>query len=260
MQSSYSPLQIGIKKDLTQKILYSESKPSQDMEDLVYCFWRLRSNKALRDDFLYTVLPDACLDIVFDLTGRSQPLIMTPKMEAVTLTLGKSFSYVGIRFKPGVFNQLLDIKGLIGNQESLRDVVGRYVAIGGNNRFKDLSDTAQLAELNMVVRKLVAAQVVAPNPFIENVLEGLKQGMPVNAIAEKEGMSARQLRRKVLRQTGYSPVQLRRVVRFQTVLSSGDPLLRFADQSHLIKEFKSITGASYNVFTSSFIDVRKVQS
>lgn len=255
---SYKPLQNGIEQKVSKNIDYHEFKPNHVYSDLVHCFWSLKSKELLNNDFTYIVLPDACIDIVFDVKNSLEPIIMTPKMEAETINLGKEFHYVGIRFKPGVFSKQLNILDVIGEQHSLKDIISLQVPALNNNSYRRHNKN-MIVELQAVVQKIVDAQILKRNTYIENIIRGLQYGLTVGAIAAKLTVSERQLRRGVQQQTGFSPVQLRRVIRFQSVLSSGEPLLRFADQSHLIKEFKSVTGRSYGSYLSSNVDVRKVQ-
>jgi AraC-like DNA-binding protein len=257
-RDSYSPLQNGIRRDVAQKVAYHEYSPRPDMAHVVHCFWSLKTTEPLANDFIYTVLPDACIDIVFDTTGHAEPIIMTPKVEVEPLDLGKQFSYIGIRFKPGTFSEPVDVRNIVGNQRDLNHVIGAYVNLPRITPSQD--EQEQFASLELVAQKMIEAKIVQRNLLIEHVVQGLQQGLSVEAIAKKSGWSTRQLRRKVAQQTGYSPMQLRRILRFQSALSSGDPLLRFADQSHLIKEFKAVTGISYGAFLASFVDGRKVQS
>lgn len=257
-QHAYLPLQNGIQKDIVQKITYVERIPPAALQGVVYCFWTLKTNQPLDKDFSYTVLPDACIDIVFDATDATEPIIMTPKLAVETITLGRQFHYIGIRFRPGVFSNDMHIKDIVGSQKSLHAMVGSRINLSGLH-LHGKTEHAQYNLLEQLAQNMQTVGIVARNTFIENVIRGLQYGLSVQDIAEKSGCSERQLRRKVASQTGYSPVQLRRVVRFQWVLSRGDPLLRFADQSHIIKEFKAVTGLSYNSFTSMFGDGRKVQ-
>jgi len=257
--ASYRPIQNGIKREVAKFIEYREVKPGHEYSNLVHCFWSLNNKELLDTNFQYVVLPDACIDIVFDIKNNLKPIIMTPMIKAETLNLGKKFHYIGIRFKPGVFSKQLDLSSVIGKQQNLNDVIRLAVSALKHNSllrhdeclFDDLQDTVQI---------LLDAHIIMRNIYIENTVGGLQYGLSVGAIAEKLGVSERQLHRSVLRQTGFSPVQLRRVIRLQSVLSSGEPLLRFADQSHLIKEFKSVTGVSYKSYVSSYTNVRKVQS
>lgn len=257
---SYHPLQSGVGTGLNEKVYYNEQKPSNLLAGIVHCFWTLKTIKPLDKDFIYTVVPDACIDFIFDVTGSTPPVVMTPSVSIEVLDLGTEFHHVGIRFKPGVLTNDIDVKSLIGNQKDLKDVLIKQVDLNDVILRTTQTEWEHQNILDAFVLKLAVARIVERNSFIENVLRGMQYGLTVDEVADKVGYSSRQLQRKVAKQTGFSPVQLRRIIRFQSVLSAGDYELSFADQSHLIKEFKAVTGVSYASFADKFIDVRKVQS
>lgn len=256
-QDSYKPLQNGIGQEIGKYIEYNEIKPSLPYANLVHCYWILKTKKVLGANFEYSVLPDACIDIVFDIEKSLDPIIMTPNTRIETINLGKTFYYAGIRFKPGVFGEHLNIPSIVGNQKELMDIIG--IKISPLNKKSHDCKNEIADEMETVVKALINDQVIAQNDFVENVVRGLQYGLDIKTIALKLKISERHLRRTIKRQTGFSPIQLRRVIRFQNVLSGDEPLLRFADQSHLIKEFKAVTGKTYNSYVSSHIDVRNVQ-
>lgn len=258
-EQDYLPLQLGIRRDLVQDITYREYPPPRSMGGVVYCFWVLYTQKPLKETFEYAILPDACIDIVFDGTKKSEPLIMTPHLRIETIDLGREFYYFGIRFYPGVFNSVVDVRDIVGAQNRLPAAIARSVS-GAEPPPVDVDSRQLIAFLTQIVESLVDARIVIEDTLVKDSIQGFKNGLSVDAAARAAGQSTRQFRRVIFRSTGYTPVQLRRIVRFQQVVSSGEPLYRFADQSHLIKEFNRITGMSYQQFVSSFTDGRKIQS
>ena len=245
--ADYLPVQIGINKELDGHIHYEERRPSKLYEDIAYCYWSLRSLKILEKDFIYTVMPDACVDIVFDVNSMTDPIIMTPHVEVESINLQKNFHYIGIRFRPGVIRGAINIKQVIGKQQKLSDIANLH--IDGGDAFSIDEWHSNLEEM---VSVLYRNGFIGKNKFISEIVRCMQYGLSVEKIAVMMGYSSRQLRRKVVEQTGFTPIQLRRVLRFQSAISSGDVSLRFADQSHLIKEFKSVTGVSYKTFVDTF--------
>lgn len=257
---NYHPLQTGVNVKLGKSIYYNEQKADNSLAGIVHCFWTLKTIEPLDTNFVYTVMPDACIDFVFDVAGSTTPIVMTPSVSVEVLDLEVEFHYIGIRFKPGVLAKDIDIHSLIGNQKELADVLSRQVNLNNMTISAARTERQHYKVLNTFTLELIDNYIVERNGFIENVLRGMQYGLTVDEVADKVGYSSRQLQRKVAEETGFSPVQLRRILRFQSVLSSGDYELRFADQSHLIKEFKAVTGLSYAKFAEDFLDVRKVQS
>lgn len=247
MHDNYTPRQNGITKSWLGSVSYSEQVPDQQIRDVVHCLWSLKSAGRLSEDFTYTVMPDACIDIVFDATGHTEPILMTPHLRIEKLNLGREFHYIGIRFKPGVFTgKAIDVQKVVGGQLEARQL---FAALNS----KPQQTVRTISDLITLVRRLKFANIVERNILIENVIKGVQEGLSIDSIANKTGYSPRQLRRKVHSQTGFSPVQLQRVLRFQQTLSTKNVAFRFSDQSHLIKEFKAITGVSYKSFVDRFV-------
>jgi len=101
----YTPIQIGIPTKFKHDVVYEEYAP-QRSADTVFCFWSLYTHTPLKEDFHYLVLPDGCGDLVFDVSEHSSfpgGLVMTPSTTTVSINLGKSFSYTGIRMWPGAW-------------------------------------------------------------------------------------------------------------------------------------------------------------
>lgn len=257
---SYTPLQSGAGANASSGVYYNEQIAHGSLAAVVQCYWTLKTVYPLEEKFSYTVMPDACIDIVVDATGATDPIVMTPSVAIETLQLGRAFHYVGIRFKPGVLKGGVDLGSIIGNQKSISSIFGEHIDVSEFSLRPAELEQIHYETLERLVYEFVDARLVEQNTFIEDVLLGMQQGLSIGEIAAKTGYSSRQLQRKVTAQTGFSPVQLRRIVRFQSVLSSGEYRLKFSDQSHLIKEFKAVTGVSYANFAGKYIDVRKIQS
>ncbi|HSD56010.1 MAG TPA: hypothetical protein VLA92_02555, partial [Candidatus Saccharimonadales bacterium] len=62
--NNYQPLQNGIQKSFHKQISYTEQKPTGGLQNIVSCYWSLATTNSLDRDFIYTVMPDACIDIV----------------------------------------------------------------------------------------------------------------------------------------------------------------------------------------------------
>lgn len=257
---NYHPSQVGVNARSGNNIYYNEQRAESSLAGIVHCFWTLKTTGPLDTNFVYTVMPDACIDFVFDVTGSTPPIVMTPSVSVEVLDLGTEFHYIGIRFKPGVLIKDIDVRSLIGNQKELADILSKQVEPNNITVNATQTERQHYEILDTFTLKLIDSCIVERNGFIENVLRGMQYGLTVDEVADKVGYSPRHLQRKVTEETGFSPVQLRRILRFQSVLSSGDYELRFADQSHLIKDFKAVTGLSYAKFAKDFLDVRKVQS
>lgn len=245
----YQPVQNGI-IDNAQGVLYREQRPCGDLDTFVVTMWELRSVTALDSDFTYHIMPDACIDIVFDVLGHGLPFIMTPHLKMESIRLGKEFHYTGIRFYPGVFRQGINYSDVIGLQREYRTIGGvsleHYADILRSN------PGAQWDTLALLAQELQRERLLSADPINSRIVTLLSEGMMPGEASQVVGISERHLRRVVYEYTGFTPMQLRRILRFQAVLADQNAGLRFADQSHLIKEFGRITGMPYGRFVQLF--------
>lgn len=205
----------------------------------VYCVWELRTVNPLPQDFTYLVLPDGCIDVVFDISASPEfngALIMTPPVTAERLVLGRSFAYVGIRFMPGAFK--IDVSQIVGAQR----VVNGLQGVDFSQARLRLA-TAQIvpSQLFAIAKQLMQADIAARSVLVHSILN--RSFASVADMVAASGYSRRQLQRILLQSTGYTPHDLLKIVRFQRALQSGKAAgLEYADQSHFIRECKAITG------------------
>ncbi len=66
----YNPVKDGIEKTV-KSVIYAEEHPPMHLSELVHCFWELKTETDLPEDFCYHVIPDACVNILLNqLAGR----------------------------------------------------------------------------------------------------------------------------------------------------------------------------------------------
>jgi hypothetical protein len=57
-KNMYSPIQDGIEKKV-QGVCYAQAKPPSNLLGLVNCFWALKTQSVLAEDFFLHAIPDA---------------------------------------------------------------------------------------------------------------------------------------------------------------------------------------------------------
>lgn len=248
----YTPIQPGIGRAWRASVSYEERAPAALQAGLAHCFWRLRSRQRLEHGFQYLVLPDGCIDIVFDLSSGRQfdgALVMTPNVKAVEFDLGPWFDYAGIRLRPGVWSDRpIDI---VGSTLEISDIAGTDLA--EVNRLLRLADKDQVwSILQTLTGRLARGGVIAPNYLIDRIIGS--QVATVADIAQTTGYSQRQVQRIIRDRAGFRPHDFIKVIRFQQSLGAGSQDA-FADQSHHIREFKRIVGMTPGQFRDLFGDV-----
>lgn len=233
----YKPTQNG-KTKTAHTVQYVEVQPPSELQSLVYCYWELKTDESLPQDFYYHVLPDACVDIILNRSKPQVATIMTPHTTSEVLNLGKKFHYVGIRFLPGVWqNNLHKIVGSYIDTSHIGSVPVSKIGI----KFTRQNFPLQQPVLSRIVQRIAGEKMVTPNSLVANILINIDNIHSVVDMAATVNMSPRQLQRTLPLATGFAPHDFLKVLRMQQ--SFGQHYLAFyADQSHFIHSFRKITG------------------
>jgi AraC-like DNA-binding protein len=246
-QILYSPIQDGIEKTV-QSVRYTEAKPPSHLFGLVHCFWELKTDRALTEDFCLHALPDACVNILFNQADTKIAGVTALRTTYEVLNLGRTFHYVGIQFFPGVWQ---------GNPEEIADsfvgtpYLGQLPLIETSNELAKLDFVAKQSVLSALVQRLIDEKLVVTNVVTEKILTNIDDIHTVADMATITGMSPRQLQRTLKRTTGFSPHDLLKVLRLQQSFKQ-HYLESYSDQSHFIHSFRKITGYTPTRYTNKF--------
>lgn len=233
----YDPVKDGIAKQV-QEVRYWEAKPPGDLTELVHCFWELKTDSVLDDPFCLHVLPDACVNILFNLIDTRIAAVTARKTTYVELNLGKMFHYAGIQFLPGVWR---------GNRDEIMDgfvedpYLGRLPLVATGNELVKLDFHSKLPVLSELVRWFVKNRLVTRNAVTTRILSNIAAIRSVTDMAAFANLSPRQLQRTLKQTTGFTPHDLLKVLRLQHSFK-GHYLDFFADQSHFIHSFRKVVG------------------
>jgi AraC-like DNA-binding protein len=243
----YSPIRDGIEKTV-QAVCYTEAKPQSDFSGLVHCFWELKTDTTLEEDFHLHALPDACVNILFNQIDIQIAGITALRTTYEVLNLGKAFHYTGIQLFPGVWQ---------GNQDEIADnfvgtpYLGNLPLIETNRKLAKLEFSAKQPVMAELVQQLANDKVVVENAVTAKILSHLEDVKTVADMATITGMSPRQLQRILKRTTGFSPHDFLKVLRLQDSFKKSY-LASYADQSHYIHSFRKITGYTPTGYTKKF--------
>lgn len=219
-------------------VRYAELTPPHDLSDVVHCFWELRTDATLTNDFQYHALPDACVNLLFNLINAEIAGVTALHTEAMTLNLGTHFHYVGVQFYPGVWR---GDRNEISNRYVGSPYQGTLPLVQTNRRlfgleFKDMSHL--LAEQ---VRWCIAHDHVRANHITARILSQLDAIRSVTDMATLVGVSPRQLQRTLKQDTGFAPHDLLKVLRVQQSFRKHH-LDLYADQAHFTNAFRQAIG------------------
>jgi AraC-like DNA-binding protein len=188
------------------------------------------------------VLPDGCVDLIW---AEGTLLVAGPDTGAFVTTTPVETRYTGLRFRPGTGPGIL---GVPANE--LRDQRVPLAALWPGAQVRRLAE--QLAEAPdpaVFLEDLAATRSGTTDPVVGAVLSGLSR--PVADIAAEAGLSERQLHRRCQAAFGYGVKTLARILRMEHALElarAGTPFASvaavagYADQAHLSREIKSLTG------------------
>ncbi|MGW4723853.1 helix-turn-helix domain-containing protein [Streptomyces sp. NPDC004291] len=188
----------------------------------------------------HPILPDGCMDLI---RADGRLLVAGPDTRAHVPT-DTAARYAGLRFAPG------------DAPRELRDALwdGAEARRTGE-RITDAPDPATALEEFVRLR---AAGAPAPDPLLRAVVARLAAGRPVAETADAVGLGARRLHRRSLDAFGYGPKTLARILRLQRALvRSGVPYAETAartgcaDQAHLSREVRALTGTTLGAYTAS---------
>ncbi len=193
----------------------------------------------------HRILPDGCLDLIW---SDGHLLVAGPDTVAQEVTSPAGRVYAGLRFMPGTGPSVF---GVPANE--LRDSRVRLDEIWPQRLVDGL--TARVSEAPDRIAALldIARPRVEVDPITAAVVAGLRAGRPVSVVAQEAGLSERQLLRRSLASFGYGPKTLARVLRMGRAVAlatGGMPAADvaasagYADQAHLSREVKALTGVS----------------
>ena len=228
---------------------YRELPPPAVLADWVCCAWVSSRSGGAR------ILPDGCVDLVW--TGR-RLIVAGPATESHMATEAPGATKVGVRFRVGAAGAALGMPA-----SELRDenphaaevlpapVVQRIASYGSD------PERMLMALTGAVSARLRDAEPA--DPLVRAAARALvAPDARVRTVAERLGLSERQLRRRFEDAVGYGPKVLARVLRLQRFLQlvtrDGEPgdggLSRlafdagYADQAHLTRECAALTGVT----------------
>jgi AraC-like DNA-binding protein len=235
-------------------VRYAESPPPDDLAEVVHCFWELRTLAELPEDFHYHALPDACVNLLFNVADPEIAGITALQTEATTLNLGRSFHYAGVQCYPGAWQ---------GNRD---EIVDRYVGtpyrgalplVPTGRRLVGLEWAAMAPVLAELVRWCLAHGHARANAVTARILANLDAIRSVADMAALLGVSPRQLQRTLKRLTGFAPHDLLKVLRVQQSFRR-HYLDLYADQAHFTHAFRQAIGYTPAQYRKRF-GVRSVQ-
>lgn len=188
------------------------------------------------------VLPDGCLDLLFD--GR-RLLVAGPDTTARVHDADRATSTWGVRLHAGLGPALVGVPA-----DELRDSTVPLEQIWSGPPHRELTERVAAGPAGALGTWARSAE---PPHLGSRLVTLLQAGRSVAAAADALGYSPRQLQRRALPVFGYGPQHLGRVLRLGRALARADrgvawalvaAQVGYADQAHLARDVRSLTGLS----------------
>ncbi|WP_394751257.1 AraC family transcriptional regulator [Spongiimicrobium salis] len=256
LRNYYKPIQPTV-SDKENEISYQEIQPNEEIENYVYCFWQLKTQKPLDQVYNYRVVSDGCIDIFFDHNRPAESFVMGFCRKYTQFPIGKTFDYIGIRFLPSAFPILFQINAkILSNQsQELHKILPDFSKwIHVTLRSSDSLESITKALNEKIIGYSKIKNMHCDSRFLEALhLIFQKNGFLNTEKDLRTGLSPRQLRRIFNFYIGTSAKSFSNVVRFQHILNAKPSRqslkenklyydVGFFDQAHFIKNFKTFYG------------------
>ncbi|NNM34880.1 MAG: hypothetical protein HKO53_17515, partial [Gemmatimonadetes bacterium] len=223
---------VAARGDEDPVIRYREHAPHPALRPLVECYWSVRG--AVVDRVSHRVLPDGCLDLLFDLSsGAADPMQGHTEAAVVGfMTRPLPVGYRGevelfaVRFRPGRAAGVLgvDTHELTDRVEALDDVWGHE----GRTLFERLVAAPTTTDIRArvldaaLLSRLEDGRAATDVLMVEAASRIVRSGgrVRIGDLARSLGISRRQLERRFPATVGASPKTAARVVRFRRVVDA----------------------------------------
>lgn len=271
--NDYRPTQLLPRLPGKIKLVQCESyAPAMSLRPYVASYWHLTSRTTLLKTIDHRILPDGCVDIVFNLAAANtqcSAVVAGPTTNPFSTPLTSKVDYLGICFRPGAFFQLFRIpvsalKNRIIPLDDLGDITTHNLteALQSSNNLDSQIGLIESTLTKYVVRihhndcRLTAA--------LKAILES-GENIRIAELARVVHTSPRNLLRLFDSFVGLAPKTFCRIVRFQKLLRalkhkrnqkqlSAALTAGYYDQAHLIHDFQAFAGESPRQLLGHYID------
>ena len=248
---------------------YAEYEPDPALRPFVECYWSRVAPAPSQDRGVRRVLPDGCIDIVFNVgQPRGQPgapgsvgdderiYVVGTMTRPLLIRPSDGDQFVGVRFRPGKAHAFLEVPAseLTDRSVALDDLWGHTGSV--HDRLSSAGDLAQrVRTLEQILMGRLSA-IAGPDPLVEaavGLILRARGNTSVETLSRSMGVTRQHLARRFGQHVGVGPKMLCRVGRFRHVLDRIDHApeipwsalaldLGYYDQPHLIADFKALTG------------------
>lgn len=221
------------------------------------------------------IIPTGCVNLVFH-RGNSLFSITDRKMQPSSFVSGHTASYTDIS-SPGKLNMIVVVFHPYGAcaffNSPMNEFLNANVSIAdlGDTSYEELQDRVlnapdNASAIHLIEQFLVKRLSISENDYnykrMAAAIEAINhKTYSINSLAEMTCLSYKQFNRLFTQYIGTGPKEFSRIIRFQRALNILETKKTFnltqlsyesgfSDQSHLIREFKAISGYTPKEFLS----------
>lgn len=225
--------------------------PSGKLAGFVSHYWLGLDNR----DTSYDIVPDGCIDVVLHVDGgRTKLWAYGTSTQLKREAIGPGH-YLGIRFRPGMARFFMDVRAK--DLTDRREAVARRFAIDMDALSRHVVSTGVFEQLDFALERHLARCEPRPSAIdaATQRIAACNGAVRIEELARRLGKSRRQFEREFLRSVGIPAKQLAVIARFRHAAAclSAQPMdslaavaaeAGYADQSHMIRDFQRLGGAS----------------
>lgn len=238
---------------------YREYPPGPALSGIVECLWTSTGGGV--SPLTQRILPDGCMDIVFDFsgTGRRAAVIGTMR-QAQVFVRSSGVDFLGVRFRPGAFTGLFPLHAGELTDGRLDLTLAWREADALWHRLAETQAPGRVRVLRGVLAERARGRFRS-DPFLADVVRRIEISAGRIRLGGLGG-SGRQIERRFAAALGISPKLFARVMRFKAVCGHASRLVHpdwadlavqcgYSDQPHLVREFKALSGVTPSQWLSS---------
>ena len=254
----YKPVQYLNTQSLVPELTYREFYPSTYLSGFISCYWIVETKAHEVNHIRHRILPDGCIDIVFDLIARHAFLCGLAD-QTEYLTLNGKIRYFGIRFLPHVISYIF-------KSETPESLNGKFELSDISKPLREMALTVlektNLCDYIRVIEHQLGLffydyEINEKFKALLNHALKNKGNITVKELSRFHSISEKQIGRHFIHNTGTSTKRFLRILRFQNAYQSLAAYKRssiflaldagYYDQSHLIKDLKHFLGNLENI-------------
>lgn len=252
-------------------MFYREIAPSNELRDLVVSFWEFRVPDEIASPIEHEIFPDGCVSLYYfrNLQRGIHAVGLTSlQTETIIRHVFAGDVFWGMRISPAACRGVLRIDPILLDEDhSHKPDKFSHLLSGLSEALQNVNNID--AAVSIFEDRLKRLNDIAIDEKVSNAVRSIDEingEVRIDQLAEKIGLSPRQLQRRFKKSSGLSPkryARIRRIRATAAILVEADGVdwadraleMGFSDQSHMAHEFKTVTKRSPNSFAKKLADI-----